>query len=158
MYQTSQPWQILGRLWIWTWEDTYLSSFFSSLGGPILTIIADLLNFLTCLIIFTGSASPITVAVFFEGSRTTEVIPSIAPINFMTFCLHFEQSSSTDTTVFCIKKRARVFSTDSELRADQLYSISDVLKKYWKVSVQGKNCSERWEFINLMHKLIQNTT
>jgi len=88
----------------------YGSSFFSSLGGPMLVIAADFLNFLTLQMIFTGSASPITVTVFFDGSRTIEVIPSIVAINFITFFLHFEQSSSTDTTVFCTEKIKSVSS------------------------------------------------
>uniref|UniRef100_A0A2P2JVT6 Uncharacterized protein n=1 Tax=Rhizophora mucronata TaxID=61149 RepID=A0A2P2JVT6_RHIMU len=55
--------------------------------------------------ILTGSASPITVTVFFDGSRTIDVIPSICATKCITFCLHFEQSISTDTTVSCTTYR-----------------------------------------------------
>ncbi|CAK9176393.1 unnamed protein product [Ilex paraguariensis] len=68
--------------------------FLSSLGGPILIFCAEFLNFLTILMILTGSASPVTVAVSFDGSRTIEFIPSIFESNFITFFLHFEQSRS----------------------------------------------------------------
>lgn len=64
---------------------------FSSFGGPILTMVADFLNFLSGFTVLNVSASPITVTVFLSGSRTMEAIPSTVAINFITFCRHLEQ-------------------------------------------------------------------
>lgn len=92
-----------------------------------LTKCADFLNFLTFSMIFAGSASPITVTVFFDGSRTMEVMPSMVATNFITLSLHFEHSSSTDTTVFCNRESAVRSCSDSDSQKQSIYELEKVL-------------------------------
>jgi hypothetical protein len=54
-----------------------------------------------------------------------EVMPSIDAINFITLCLHFEQRSSTDTTVFCKNtEESDWLVRTSELREDKCTAVS----------------------------------
>jgi len=139
-YQTSHLWQVFGR----GGTLSFFSSFFSSLAGPILTKAADLLHFLSFLRMTAGSASPTSVALFFDGSSTMEFMPSIAAIDFITLFLHFEHNKSTDTTVFCKKNKKQNFTTLAGSKLG-IYPRERVQRES-KIQKKKANCLEKEEY------------